>query len=64
MPVSEIFRNYAGIRQALPEEMHDITVSDVLTNAKIAVKLHGAPQNLVMQNVRTTDDDGLQLLVD
>ena len=57
-------RNYAGIRQALPEEMHDISVSDVLTNAKIAVKLHGAPQNLVMQNVRTTDNDGLQLLVD
>ena len=57
-------RNYAGIRPALPEEMHDITVSDVLTNAKIAVKLHGGPQTLVLQNVRTTDSDGCQLLID
>ncbi len=57
-------RNYAGIRPALPEEMHDISVTDVLTNANIAVKLHGAPQNLVLQNVRTTDDNGCQLLVD
>ena len=44
--------------------MHDITVSNVLTNAKIAVKLHGAPKNFVMQDVRTTDGDGVQLITD
>lgn len=55
-------RNYSTFRHALPEEMHDITVEDVETNAKYAVKLYGGPQNFVLRDVRTTDEDGVQLI--
>ncbi len=55
-------RNYSTFRHALPEEMHDITVADVDTNAKIAVKLCGGPANLVLRDIRTTDPDAIQLI--
>ncbi|MBR5870496.1 MAG: hypothetical protein IKZ09_05630 [Clostridia bacterium] len=54
--------NYSTIRRALPEEMHDITVEDVYTNAKYAVKLFGGPQNFILSDIRTTDPEGYQLI--
>ena len=56
-------RNYAGIRPAAPEDMHDITVDNVTTNASIAVKLHGMPENLVLRRLTVTDPEGKQLLL-
>ena len=56
-------RNYSGIRPAAPEDMHDITVDNVTTNALIAVRLHGMPDNFVMRRVTATDPAGKQLVI-
>lgn len=55
--------NYAQIRPMQPGEMHDIKVRDVMTNADIAVKIHGTPENLMLSEIRTIAENGTEVFI-